>query len=146
MWHSIKKRPNVKNYKDIVTIIKKYVAMSLNLPSTNHRLFFFSFYCTSEISRKNSGNNNDKVHPVFCASSDVIVATICMMYFYDVFFLFLAFLLRVLFFVNSVITIVISSAYTVNCGPAFRANKKIPQKKNKAFGLCEKKLIFCSPS
>ena len=81
MWHSIKKRPNVKNYKDIVTIIKKYVAMSLNLPSTNHRLFFFSFYCTSEISRKNSGNNNDKVHPVFCASSDVIVATICMMSF-----------------------------------------------------------------
>ena len=52
-----------------------------------------------------------------------------MFFFYDIFFLFLTFLPLFLFFVNSVITIVVSSAYTVNCRPAFRANKKIPQEK-----------------
>ena len=50
-------------------------------------------------------------------------------FFYDIFFLFLTFLPLFLFFVNSVITIVVSSAYTVNCRPAFRANKKIPHRK-----------------
>ena len=59
-----------------------------------------------------------------------------MFFFYDIFFLFLTFLPLFLFFVNSVITIVVSSAYTVNCRPAFRANKKntTQEKKGKRDG------------